>query len=407
MVAIGRRPPTRLGLTIMCRHLNWLKASIGALCLIGTLLVPSAVSAWTGSWLPAKSMNVARIYHSAVLLPSGKVLVAGGSDGVNALSSVELYDPVTDSWKFVRSMNSPRTSHSAVLLADGTVLVAGGLASIDFGVPSLRSSEIYNPSTDVWQVAGSMTFDRQQSASVLVSRGRLAGKVLVAGGLPDQCCGLPMDTVEIFDPALNSWSTAGVMLRPRFFETSSRNLISLGNGKIFVVGGTDADEQGYNAVNEAETYNPLTRVWSEAIGKQSFAQDVASKLIDGRVLVAGGAIGRSLIPSADAEIYDPVTQKWSKTTSLPTPAKYGHLVRLMRGRILSTGGQSGPFGQCINRIHSSFYVPLSSKWVNATDPAQARYGSAATVLKDGHALITGGTSCAGLIYASTELYIPG
>ena len=51
-----------------------------------------------GVFAPTGSMNVARDYHTATLLPSGMVLIAGGTDvsdaGVStSLASAELYDP--------------------------------------------------------------------------------------------------------------------------------------------------------------------------------------------------------------------------------------------------------------------------------------------------------------------------
>ena len=41
-------------------------------------------------------MNVARQYHTATLLPSGKVLVTGGADGADVSNnSTEVFDPAT------------------------------------------------------------------------------------------------------------------------------------------------------------------------------------------------------------------------------------------------------------------------------------------------------------------------
>ncbi len=51
-----------------------------------------------GVWTSANSMAHARWAHTATLLPSGKVLVAGGQDGSGTdLTSAELYDPAPPS----------------------------------------------------------------------------------------------------------------------------------------------------------------------------------------------------------------------------------------------------------------------------------------------------------------------
>src|SRR6266480_6569817 len=71
------------------------------------------------------SLNTARYVHTATLLPNGKVLVAGGDNG-SALSSAELYDPVSGTWTATGSLGTARKNHTATLLASGKVLVAGG-----------------------------------------------------------------------------------------------------------------------------------------------------------------------------------------------------------------------------------------------------------------------------------------
>jgi hypothetical protein len=73
------------------------------------------------------SLNTARYWHTATLLPNGKVLVAGGYNTANIpLSSAELYDPVTGTWTATGSMITTRVNPSATLLPNGKVLVVGG-----------------------------------------------------------------------------------------------------------------------------------------------------------------------------------------------------------------------------------------------------------------------------------------
>jgi hypothetical protein len=71
-------------------------------------------------------MGDARFWHTATLLPSGKVLVAGGyNDG--SLSSAELYDPAMGTWQVspVQPLYG-RLQHTTTTLLDGSLLVAGG-----------------------------------------------------------------------------------------------------------------------------------------------------------------------------------------------------------------------------------------------------------------------------------------
>src|SRR5438270_270526 len=77
------------------------------------------------SWTATGSMNTGRGDHTATLLPSGKVLVAGGGSN-KQLSSAELYDPATGAWTATASLGIARDEHTATLLPSDKVLVAGG-----------------------------------------------------------------------------------------------------------------------------------------------------------------------------------------------------------------------------------------------------------------------------------------
>ena len=133
-----------------------------------------------GLWNPAPSMATARAAHSATLLKSGTVLVAGGGN-TSTLASAELYDPVANAWSPAASMAKSRQDHTATLLNNGMVLVAGG--SDDNTMP-LASAELYNPVKNTWTSAGSMVTPAGQSFSDAARRrhrpcdGRRSGRII-------------------------------------------------------------------------------------------------------------------------------------------------------------------------------------------------------------------------------------
>src|SRR5256885_7003410 len=65
----------------------------------------------SGCWTATGSLNTARYYHTAALLPTGKVLVAGGWDGFNPFTSAELYDPSSGVWRKTGSLTTARELH--------------------------------------------------------------------------------------------------------------------------------------------------------------------------------------------------------------------------------------------------------------------------------------------------------
>ncbi|MBI3757782.1 MAG: DUF1929 domain-containing protein [Deltaproteobacteria bacterium] len=84
-------------------------------------------------WRSVAPMNFSRRHLNATLLPDGTVLVTGGVDGPGfnneskAVFAAELWNPVTETWTLLPAMQGTRGYHStALLLPDGRVVAAGG-----------------------------------------------------------------------------------------------------------------------------------------------------------------------------------------------------------------------------------------------------------------------------------------
>lgn len=113
----------------------------------------------SSNWIPVFPMQFARRHHNATLLPDEKVLVTGGTssgsfnDTTGAVLAAEMWDPQTTQWTTVASMKKRRTYHStAVLLPDGRVVLAGGGLPVGSGAaddPLTKQgnydAEIYSP----------------------------------------------------------------------------------------------------------------------------------------------------------------------------------------------------------------------------------------------------------------------
>jgi hypothetical protein len=78
---------------------------------------------------PTGNLTLPRAYHTGTLLPNGKVLIAGVSREyipATKWASAELYDPSTGTFTPTGDMSVPRQWHTATLLPTGQVLIAGG-----------------------------------------------------------------------------------------------------------------------------------------------------------------------------------------------------------------------------------------------------------------------------------------
>jgi hypothetical protein len=105
------------------------------------------------AWQPAAPMNYARVYHTLTMLADGRVLAVGGeatSDQNQVTTGVlpaEIWDPATGQWTVGPSMAAARNYHStAVLMPNGTVLVAGGGHEDNGTDPGQYSAQVYSPS---------------------------------------------------------------------------------------------------------------------------------------------------------------------------------------------------------------------------------------------------------------------
>ncbi|HYO54298.1 Kelch repeat-containing protein, partial [Archangium sp.] len=78
------------------------------------------------TWSATGSLRTARSGHVTAVLPSGKVLIAGGRDAYGSLTSAELYDLATGTWSTAPTLGQTRHEATATVLPSGKVLVVGG-----------------------------------------------------------------------------------------------------------------------------------------------------------------------------------------------------------------------------------------------------------------------------------------
>ncbi|MFI7121768.1 Kelch repeat-containing protein [Amycolatopsis sp. NPDC049868] len=262
----------------------------------------------SGKWGPARSMSEPRFGHTATLLPNGKVLVAGGLNARDAksnhtLASAELYDPETDTWSVTGSMHDARAESQAVLLPDGRVLVAGGWHSTGpWQGTSLSYCEIYTPATGSWEPTGSMATPRGQHQAT----GLADGSVLVTGGFSRGFGPGPvldwhsLASTELYDAATGIWRPA----EPMPWGLDRHRAVLLRDGGVLIVGGTD---EGSLSGGYAGTivYDPAARTWAGVGGLSEGRYGHAALLLDdGRVLVAGGLTAAQLAASP-TEVFTP------------------------------------------------------------------------------------------------------
>jgi N-acetylneuraminic acid mutarotase len=275
-------------------------------------------------------MAATRIDQTATLLPSGKVLVAGGvvmPYPAPSLASAELYDPSTNAWSMAAPMIESRTRHTATLLPDGRVLVVGG-QRFDFHDGGLfpgrpTDAEIYDPTANRWSATASMGASRlAQTATQLPD-----GRVLITGGLDTDV--VTLKSTEIYDAPQDRWISAAPMAIAR----SGHVATLMADGDVLVAGGLGEEPSRLTiSLTSAEIYNPRTNLWVSVASMAEFRVAVTATLLRNGLVLVVGASGQSR-----AELYDPAQDRWLRTG--PSMDRYQHAAtRLPNGKVLIVGG---------------------------------------------------------------------
>ena len=185
----------------------------------------------TNTWDSRAAMPTARYATSAVTL-NGKIYVIGGVNASNQIQKiVEVYDPVSDTWSTAASMPTARCRLAAVAGPDGKIYAIGGSTTSTLDMTGYTSVvEVYNPATNTWATAAPMNTPRVGLAAAVSG-----GKIYVFGGYgkPPGYTARYLLTVEVYDPASNTWSRSASMNDARYGLAAT----STSNGLIYLIGG--------------------------------------------------------------------------------------------------------------------------------------------------------------------------
>ncbi|PYO37789.1 MAG: hypothetical protein DMD29_14880, partial [Gemmatimonadetes bacterium] len=128
--------------------------------------------AGTGSWTngPVRQYTPWREYGSAVMYEPGKILYVGGGDPpTNTAEIIDLNQP-NPSWAYTASMAFARRQMNATLLPTGDVLVTGGTSGSGFNNPvgAVHAAELWSPATGAWTTLASNAVTRIYHSTTLL-----------------------------------------------------------------------------------------------------------------------------------------------------------------------------------------------------------------------------------------------
>jgi len=254
----------------------------------------------TESCVQVGSLSQKRSNHSGVLLPSGDVMIAGGSydtvmhfapDGTpdwiatTGLSSVEIYDALTQTWSLTAQMGTTRSFFNLLLLDDDNVLAAGGNdgnSGFDgqFNPPTIKqptplaSAEIYSIIGTSWTATATMNRKRVgaegivDKGSAVVSGGGQEGKEMLVLSTPVWILELGLTQTQ-----QNSFMTA---FGRASIDSPVKQFLLDSTGMLIVV----SQKNTYASKDEGETFVKMKGL--EAVG----AVHTISETSDGTLFAA-------------------------------------------------------------------------------------------------------------------------
>jgi len=183
------------------------------------------------------------VNHSMPAVANGKVYVIGGQTDTGSAfgNDVQEFNPATSNWTYRATMPTARSAGAAAVIGD-RIYVAGGRP------PRGNDFAVYNATSNTWQTLPNLPTQRNHLAACAID-----GKIYVVGGrLQAGFTSAMTNILEVFDPALNQWTTRAPMPTPR----GGVNGIAA-NGCFYIFGG-----EGPNGVfDEMEMYVPAQNRW--------------------------------------------------------------------------------------------------------------------------------------------------
>ena len=275
----------------------------------------------TDTWAATDPMDTPRTAHAADLLQTGKVLVAGGqTDSSTVLSTAELYDESTGTWAPTGSMTFIRRGLTLTTLANGEALATAGFnGSAYTGV-----AERFRPGSDNWAVTGGLSAPYGAHTATLLG----TGEVFLGGGL--KFGSVATNESNLFDPVIEGWFLLSGAADSRHDHAAAL----LDDGTVLLAG--SADTSGPKST--AEVFDPgprsHTAVGSMASGRALFA---LTPLPGGALATGGQGLGTQL---STAEIYDVSSQAWTAIDDMAQARRSHTATRLDDGRVLVAGGEA-------------------------------------------------------------------
>lgn len=279
-----------------------------------------------------------------ILEKDGKIYIVGGLSSVrfnqNELISnkVIIYDTNTKQWSTGKDIPQAY-AYSNYAMVGEKIYVMGGETSAP-SYTKYTNVYVYDITKDTWETAKPMP-----KAFCCAGTAVIGDKIYAIGGYDNVST---KDYVQIYDTKKDSWT---VLDTPSTKSKQAYGACHVYKGKIYIIGGeywTTTD----NSINTVNIYNPENNTWTTGKGMPDALTQAASVIKDNKIYVMAGvqwAEGKNAVYTDKVYIYDIDKNEWTEGPNLSSK-RFGSLAAVAKDKIYLFGGTDAKTDKAVNMV---------------------------------------------------------
>ena len=270
-----------------------------------------------------------------------KIFVFGGYPSTReTVGTVQVYDATKDRWQIEPPLPTP-VNHSMAAALEGKLYVVGGQEKAGGKANKAQFQDlvqIYDIASKTWSEGSRMPTKRSGGGAAVIK-----GKIYVAGGRPPHG-----HDFAVYDPKADQWT-----LLPKMPTARNHIAVAAIDDRLYVAGGRFGSGFRSEITATLEVYDLKTSQWIVKRPMSMARSGLNGISVNGCFHTFGGehpsAGSSGVFPNH--EMYDPITDKWTRLPDIPVPVHGVTGLAYINGWIHLPGGGTRKGGSSGSKHH--------------------------------------------------------
>lgn len=252
-----------------------------------------------GKWFPLPDFPKSVSWYSVSVLLNSIFVVGGILDG-HIIANVWKFSSAKRAWTEVKSMLKQRASHSSGTIDDRLYVIGGVTYDSSYSVVDADTIECYDPTLETWTKVGKSAFPRKESQIVTINN-----RLVQVGGLQG---GVMVNTMETYvcseetDTETKIHSTGEQFILPEAIQFAQVVVL---NRMFYII---------WEETKKVIELNPEKRTFRRLPNLHFSHKHSGATVLAGKIFLTGGVVESK--PSNIMECYDPETEEWTIEKSM-------------------------------------------------------------------------------------------